>query len=100
MTKLDINSLLAASIRSKADVIQEGQVENKFNIDLEGANKGDCDGCENKFNLNLESVAFEERINEFLGESTIANLRAAIASGMAVNTVLEARINSRVAATA
>jgi hypothetical protein len=102
-TKLDINSLLSASIRSKGEVVQEGQEsQDKFNIDLEASkaseNEGNCEGCGDKFNLNLESVAFEERAQEFLGESTIANLRAAIASGIAVNTVLEARANSRAAA--
>lgn len=107
MAKLDINSLLTASIRSKSEdqVVQENDSSNKFNISLETTSEETstetpgCTDCGNdKFNLNLESVAFEERVQEFLGESTIANLRAAIASGMAVNTVLEARIASRLEA--
>lgn len=98
MSKLDINSLLTASLKSKGESIEEGA--SKFNIDLEkGEGEGECEGCgTNKFNLNLESVAFEERAQEFLGESTLSNIRAAIASGMAVAAVLEARNEARLEA--
>jgi argininosuccinate synthase len=82
MGKLDINSLLAASLKGKGEAIQEG-----------------CTGCgsdTSKFNLNLEAVAHEERVAEFISEEMVANMRAAIATGLAANTVLEARILSRI----
>jgi hypothetical protein len=90
MGKLDINTLLASSI-NKSATVTEG---NDLNVNLEAVDET-ADSKESMFNLNLESVAIEERIQDYLGESTISNLRAAIASGMAVGAVLEARIEAR-----
>jgi hypothetical protein len=101
-TKLDVNTLLTAAMKSKLDstaaaaetsTVQEGKGDADFNIDLKSNTEV---GSMDDFNINLEGVAFEQRAEEYLGESTIANMRAAIASGLAVNTVLEARINSRI----
>ncbi len=77
MSKLDINTLLAASLQNRGDGNNEQQAINE------------------SFNLNLESVAQQEYVEQYLGEDSIANMRAAIASGIAVHTVLEARYNSR-----
>jgi hypothetical protein len=89
MGKLDINTLLASSINKSATVTESTDL----NVNLEAVDE--TTPKEDKFNLNLESVAIEEKIQNYLGEGTISNLRAAIASGMAVNAVLEARANSR-----
>jgi hypothetical protein len=91
MGKLDINTLLSSSINKSTAVTENADL----NVNLEGVDNTETKTEENKFNLNLESVAIEEKIQNYLGEGTISNLRAAIASGMAVSAVLEARTAAR-----
>lgn len=95
MGKLDINSLLAASLKGKGEAVQEGEDPTASTTQVEG----ECEGCGkdiSKFNLNLEAVAQEELIADFISEETVANIRAAIATGLATHTVLEARNLSRI----
>jgi len=89
MGKLDINTLLSSSINKNTTEVTESS---DLNVNLEGVDSSNKE----EFNLNLESVAIEEKIQDYLGEGTISNIRAAIAGGMAVGAVLEARMNARV----
>lgn len=98
MAKLDINQLLNNSIAKKtgdASYVQEGN--NTLNIDLSGAGAqhpaADCPGCgaNAALALNLESVAFQEKVQEYIGEDVMNNIKGALGAGLATFAVLEAR---------
>lgn len=96
MAKLDINTLLNNSLAKKtgdASYVQEGN--SGLNIDLSGANQQttDCPGCgaNAALALNLENVAFQERVQEFIGEDVVNNIKGALGAGLATFAVLEAR---------
>jgi hypothetical protein len=95
MAKLDINTLLNNSLAKKtgdSSYVQEGT--SGLNIDLSAAGQAqDCPGCgvNSALALNLENVAFQERVQEFIGEDVINNIKGALGAGLATFAVLEAR---------
>ena len=93
MAKLDINTLLNNSLSRNASYVQEGNSRSGLNIDLRGAGASDCPGCGKNpaLNLNLENVAFQERVQQYIGEDTVANIKGALGAGLATFSVLEAR---------
>lgn len=95
MAKLDINQLLNNSLARKTgnSYVEEG-TNSGLNIDLRGAEQ-DCPGCgsnaQSPLALNLENVAFQERVQEFIGEDVMNNIKGALGAGLATFAVLEAR---------
>jgi hypothetical protein len=90
--KLDINSLLSNSLAKKQN---QYVAESSLNLNLESVNR-DCPGCgTNNHNpalaLNLESVAFQERVQDYIGEDVMNNIKGALGAGLATFAVLEAR---------
>ncbi len=94
MAKLDINQLLNNSLARKTgnSYVEEGSTNYGLNIDLRGAGQ-DCPGCGQNaaLALNLENVAFQERVQEFIGEDVMNNIKGALGAGLATFAVLEAR---------
>jgi hypothetical protein len=65
----------------------------KLAISLEDAGKEDCVGCGKNaaLALQLENVAYKERVEQFIGEDVVNNIKAALGAGLATFAVLEAR---------
>jgi hypothetical protein len=98
MAKLDINTLLNNSIAKKTGDSSYVQESNSgLNIDLSAVGSegqtSDCPGCgvNAALALNLENVAFQEHVQEFIGEDVINNIKGALGAGLATFAVLEAR---------
>jgi hypothetical protein len=88
MAKLDINQLLNNSIMR--------QSENNSNLALNLESVDNCPGCgrnatSNSLALNLENVAFQERVQQYIGEDVVNNIKGALGAGLATFAVLEAR---------
>ena len=91
MAKLDINQLLTNSIARKTEgaYVSEG-----LNLNLESAGgNADCPGCGSNTALaiNLENVAYQERVQQYIGEDVVNNIKGALGAGLATFAVLEAR---------
>jgi len=77
MAKLDINQLLTNSIarQQQGGYIQESQSGSQPSA----------------LALNLENVAFQDRVEQFIGEDVMNNIKGALGAGLATFAVLEAR---------
>ncbi len=102
MSKLDINTILNKSLSKKLEVVEESNTKESPNlaVNLEAADKTEkeegCAGCGKNASLalNLEDVAYKERVEHFIGEDVVNNIKAALGAGMATFAVLEARHSS------
>jgi hypothetical protein len=99
MSKLDINTILNKSLSKKLETVQESDTSTtpKLAVSLEDAGKEpgkeDCPGCGKNaaLALQLENVAYKERVEQFIGEDVVNNIKAALGAGLATFAVLEAR---------
>jgi hypothetical protein len=99
MSKLDINTILNKSLSKKLETVQESDTSTtpKLAVSLEDAGKEpakeDCVGCGKNaaLALQLENVAYKERVEQFIGEDVVNNIKAALGAGLATFAVLEAR---------
>lgn len=101
MSKLDINAILNKSLSKKLETVQESETTTapttNLAVSLEDAGKEpakeDCVGCGKNaaLALQLENVAYKERVEQFIGEDVVNNIKAALGAGLATFAVLEAR---------
>ena len=94
MSKLDINSILNKSLSKKMEEVQESSLA--LNLEEVDKEKEECAGCDKNSSLalNLENVAYKERVEQFIGEDVVNNIKAALGAGLATFAVLEARHSS------
>jgi len=85
MAKLDINQLLTNSIARKTE---NGYISEGLNLNLESAGSRNSNSA---LALNLENVAFQERVQQYIGEDVVNNIKGALGAGLATFAVLEAR---------